>query len=198
MHDEQTISLPRARPNPPSEQSVILGTITRLTPLQATVAISVVDGLALPAGEEFQGIIRVQDVRATEKDKVKIGESFRGGDVVRGVVVRASLLVFPWLCFAIWVSAICCSHTSSNREYGPNRYDAEKLTSPPPSPSARHTRFLPAPSILMLYPAQIRMHCDLPDSLPASSCLLMRLFLSPAARPCCVISKHVLQTLSTN
>lgn len=83
----QTISLPRARPNPPQENSVILGTVTRLTPLQATVAISVVDGLALPAGEEFTGIIRVQDVRATEKDKVKIGESFRGGDVVRGVVV---------------------------------------------------------------------------------------------------------------
>jgi exosome complex RNA-binding protein Csl4 len=62
--------------------------VTRLSPLQATIAISVVDGLALPAGEEFMGIIRAQDVRATEKDKVKIGESFRGGDVVRGVVVR--------------------------------------------------------------------------------------------------------------
>lgn len=62
--------------------------MTRLSPLQATIAISVVDGLALPAGEEFMGIIRAQDVRATEKDKVRIGESFRGGDVVRGVVVR--------------------------------------------------------------------------------------------------------------
>lgn len=29
----------------------------------------------------------MQDVRATEKDKVKIGDCFRGGDVVRGVVV---------------------------------------------------------------------------------------------------------------
>lgn len=62
--------------------------MTRLSPLQATIAISVVDRLALPAGEEFIGIIRVQDVRATEKDKVKIGESFRGDDVVRGTVVR--------------------------------------------------------------------------------------------------------------
>lgn len=82
-----TLTLPRVRPSPPSEGSVILGTITRLTPLQATIAISVVDGLALPAGEEFQGIIRVQDIRATEKDKVKVAESFRGGDVVRGVVI---------------------------------------------------------------------------------------------------------------
>jgi len=76
------------RPNPPQEGSVVLGTVTRLSPVQATIAISVVDGLAFPAGEEFIGIIRAQDVRATEKDKVKIGESFRGGDVVRGVVVR--------------------------------------------------------------------------------------------------------------
>ncbi|KAF8323109.1 hypothetical protein DL93DRAFT_2070575 [Clavulina sp. PMI_390] len=82
-----TFSIRRARSNPPQENSVILGTVTRLSPLQATVAISVVDGLALPAGEEFTGIIRVQDVRATEKDKVKIAESFRGGDVVRGVVI---------------------------------------------------------------------------------------------------------------
>jgi exosome complex component CSL4 len=84
----QTLCIPRERPSPPQEGSVILGTVTRLSPLQATIAISVVDGLALPAGEEFVGIIRVQDVRSTEKDKVKIGESFRGGDVVRGVVVR--------------------------------------------------------------------------------------------------------------
>jgi exosome complex component CSL4 len=55
------------------------------------MAISVVDGTALSMGEHFDGVIRVQDIRATEKDKVKIGESFRGGDVVRGVVVsRAS------------------------------------------------------------------------------------------------------------
>ena len=36
---------------------------------------------------EWQGVIRVQDVRATEKDKVKIFESFRPGDIVRAVVV---------------------------------------------------------------------------------------------------------------
>lgn len=40
----------------------------------------------------FQGIIRGQDVRATEKDRVKILESFRVGDVVRAVVV----LFFPF------------------------------------------------------------------------------------------------------
>lgn len=32
-------------------------------------------------------MIRTQDVRATEKDRVKIGDCFRGGDVVRTQVV---------------------------------------------------------------------------------------------------------------
>ena len=45
----------------------------------------------------FQGIIRGQDVRATEKDRVKILESFRVGDVVRAVVV----LFFPFL-LLVW------------------------------------------------------------------------------------------------
>lgn len=51
------------------------------------LSITVVDGMPLPAGEEFTGVIRSQDVRATEKDKVKIGDCFRGGDVVKGLVV---------------------------------------------------------------------------------------------------------------
>lgn len=76
------------RPHPPQEGSTVLGTVTRLSPLQATVSISVVDGIALSPGEDFNGVIRTQDVRATEQDKVKMSESFRGGDVVRGVVVR--------------------------------------------------------------------------------------------------------------
>ena len=37
--------------------------------------------------DHFQGVIRKEDVRVTEKDKVKIEESFRVGDCVRGVVV---------------------------------------------------------------------------------------------------------------
>ena len=59
------------------------------------VSITVVDGVPLPAGEEFTGVIRVQDVRATEKDKVKIADCFRGGDVVRGLVVCPTSLGEP-------------------------------------------------------------------------------------------------------
>lgn len=75
------------RPHPPAPNSVVLGSITRLSPLQATLSITVVDGVPLPASEDFTGVIRSQDVRATEKDKVKIGDCFRGGDVVKGLIV---------------------------------------------------------------------------------------------------------------
>jgi exosome complex component CSL4 len=50
-------------------------------PLQA-ISISIV-GIHLPPSEEFAGVIQTQDVRATEKDRVKIGNCF-SGDVVRG------------------------------------------------------------------------------------------------------------------
>lgn len=83
----QTPAIHRQRPHPPAPNSLILGTVTRLSPLQAVVAISVVDGIPLPSGEEFTGVIRAQDIRATEKDKVKIADCFRGGDVVKGLVV---------------------------------------------------------------------------------------------------------------
>lgn len=43
--------------------------------------------IAGDVGEGFGGIIRVQDVRITERDKVKIVNSFRPGDVVRAIVV---------------------------------------------------------------------------------------------------------------
>ena len=75
------------RPHPPAPNSVVLGLVTRLSPLQATLSITVVDGVPLPASEDFTGVIRSQDVRATEKDKVKIGDCFRGGDVVKGLIV---------------------------------------------------------------------------------------------------------------
>ncbi|EMD42200.1 hypothetical protein CERSUDRAFT_147841 [Gelatoporia subvermispora B] len=81
------ISGTRPLPRPPAPNSVVLGSITRLSPLQAVLSINVVDGVPLPAGEEFTGVIRVQDVRATEKDKLKIADCFRGGDVVKGLVI---------------------------------------------------------------------------------------------------------------
>ena len=82
------MTIPRLKPHPPAPNSVVLGSITRLSPQQAVVSITVVDGIPLPHGEDFTGVIRVQDIRATEKDKVKVGDCFRGGDVIKGLVVR--------------------------------------------------------------------------------------------------------------
>lgn len=40
---------------------------------------------------------RQQDVRATEKDKVKIFSSFRPGDIVRAQVVSVSFYIYIFL-----------------------------------------------------------------------------------------------------
>ncbi|KAI1255981.1 hypothetical protein MGN70_002141 [Eutypa lata] len=69
----------------PEVGNVVLCRVTRISPRQATVAILVVGDTVLEG--EWQGIIRVQDVRATEKDRVKIYESFRPGDIVRAQVI---------------------------------------------------------------------------------------------------------------
>lgn len=84
-----TTSIPRlSGPLLPEVGTALLGTVTRTNPRQATLSI-----LALgPNGahvlkEPFPGLIRQQDIRATEIDKVKVTESFRVGDVVRAVVI---------------------------------------------------------------------------------------------------------------
>ena len=55
--------------------------VTKINPRQAGCDILCVGPRALESS--FQGVIRQQDVRATEIDKVLIVESFRPGDVVR-------------------------------------------------------------------------------------------------------------------
>lgn len=69
----------------PQVGNTVLCRVTRITPRQAVVAILVCGETVL--GAEWQGVIRVQDVRATEKDRVKVYESFRPGDIVRASVI---------------------------------------------------------------------------------------------------------------
>lgn len=52
---------------------------------QVNVAILVVDEQV--CADEWSGVVRREDVRATEKEKVIIGENFRVGDLIRGEVV---------------------------------------------------------------------------------------------------------------
>ncbi|KAM7223425.1 hypothetical protein V8F06_001302 [Rhypophila decipiens] len=69
----------------PEVGNIVLCRVIRITPRQAVVAILICGDTVLDA--EWQGLIRAQDVRATEKDRVKIYESFRPGDIVRAEVI---------------------------------------------------------------------------------------------------------------
>lgn len=69
----------------PEVGNIVLARITRINRLQANAQIVVVG--ESPLAEDFQGVIRLADVRATEKDKVRIHSSFRPGDIVRAEVI---------------------------------------------------------------------------------------------------------------
>ena len=69
----------------PDVGNTVLARVLRLMPKQAIVVIQQVGDTVLQT--EWQGVIRVQDVRATEKDKVKVYESFKPGYIVRAHVV---------------------------------------------------------------------------------------------------------------
>lgn len=66
----------------------VIGTVTRINRQAATVALLTVDGK--PCRADYTGMIRIQDIRQTETDKVKVHNSFRPGDVVRSKVVSWS------------------------------------------------------------------------------------------------------------
>lgn len=81
----------------PDVNNIVLARVVRLMPKQAIVVIQQVGSTVLQT--EWQGVIRVQDVRATEKDKVKIHESFKPGDIVRAQVVSSKLWINTWLSY---------------------------------------------------------------------------------------------------
>lgn len=69
--------------------SQVTGTISRLAPQQATLLIQISNNKPVPeSNEDFTGIIRLADIRLTERDKIKMGECFRLGDLVKARVVR--------------------------------------------------------------------------------------------------------------
>ena len=72
----------------PAVGDVVLGRVTRTNPRQATLDILALgmDGSQV-LREPFQALIRQQDIRATEIDKVKVAESFRVGDIVRATLI---------------------------------------------------------------------------------------------------------------
>lgn len=108
----------------PSVDSVALARVTRVQKRQATVSILVVlDELATAGGQasdndniasilssaadpenhsnadelRFQALIRKEDVRAVEKDRVVMDDMFRVGDIVRGTIVSLGDQSFYYL-----------------------------------------------------------------------------------------------------
>jgi len=69
----------------PEIHSIVTARITKVNPRFASVVILCVHNK--PLKEPFLGIIRVQDVRATEQDKVEIYKCFRPGDIVQCEVI---------------------------------------------------------------------------------------------------------------
>ncbi|TYJ57418.1 hypothetical protein B9479_001958 [Cryptococcus floricola] len=68
--------------------AIVIGTVHRLTPQQAHLTLTTLADRALPeSSEEFTGVIRLTDIRLTERDKIKVGECFRLGDIVKAKVL---------------------------------------------------------------------------------------------------------------
>ncbi|KAI4092576.1 MAG: hypothetical protein Q9206_000688 [Seirophora lacunosa] len=78
----------------PRVGDVVVGKVVRCMVRQVNVAVMVVytsgsggEGEGVVCADDVQGVVRREDVRATEKDKVLVGEGFRVGDLVRAVVI---------------------------------------------------------------------------------------------------------------
>uniref|UniRef100_A0A2P2JZ68 Exosome complex component CSL4 n=1 Tax=Rhizophora mucronata TaxID=61149 RepID=A0A2P2JZ68_RHIMU len=78
----------------PEPGSVVIARVTKVMAKTASADIMCVGPKAVQ--EKFSGIIRQQDVRATEIDRVDMHLSFRPGDIVRALVVS---LIFKVLRF---------------------------------------------------------------------------------------------------
>lgn len=69
----------------PEVGSRVICKVININERQAKVNMLCLEGKVLP--EPFHGVIRREDVRATEKDTVEIFDSFRPGDMVRARVI---------------------------------------------------------------------------------------------------------------
>ena len=69
----------------PQVQDTVLCRVQRITSRMAYAAIIVLNDV--PCKGEFAATIRSQDIRATDKDDVKVFASFRPGDIVRAQIL---------------------------------------------------------------------------------------------------------------
>ncbi|KAJ9644946.1 exosome 3'-_5 exonuclease subunit ski4 (Csl4) [Knufia peltigerae] len=104
-NDKPTISVPRPGPTPsnisaatplPKVGSVVLCRVTRVQQRQVSASILLID----PSSEDvtsytsttsdeiqFQAVLRREDIRTHEKDKIVMNEMYRVGDIIRAAVI---------------------------------------------------------------------------------------------------------------
>ncbi|XP_065852360.1 uncharacterized protein [Euphorbia lathyris] len=75
----------KVRGTVPEPGSAVIARVTKVTAKTASADIMCVGTKSVK--EKFTGVIRQQDVRATEIDKVDMHSSFRPGDIVKALVV---------------------------------------------------------------------------------------------------------------
>lgn len=81
-----SVMVKRGKDTPiPQIGSVVIGRVTKISVSQANIEILVVD--THPLKRSFKGIIRKQDVRVIDVDRVRMQECFHPGDIVRAQVV---------------------------------------------------------------------------------------------------------------
>jgi len=69
----------------PGVGSIVIGRVTCITSRFAKCTLISVDGISAP--DSFKGLIRKEDIRATEKDKVEVHKSFQPRDIVVAKVI---------------------------------------------------------------------------------------------------------------
>lgn len=69
----------------PQKDSIVLAQVLNVTPRVCKVVIIKVDSVTLKS--HLPGVLRKEDVRATEKDSVELFNCFRPGDVIRARVI---------------------------------------------------------------------------------------------------------------
>eukprot|EP01080_Neovahlkampfia_damariscottae_P003073 gene3073-5243_t len=70
----------------PSIGSIVTCKVIKITKWYAKVNILCVDGKVLKS-ENIEGMIRTQDIRLSEIDKIKIDECFKPGDILKAIVI---------------------------------------------------------------------------------------------------------------
>ena len=70
----------------PQSGDTVTCRVTRLTPRMANVDILCVNDVPLTTAA-FPGVVRIQDIRSHDVDKVEMMKSFRPGDIIRAEVI---------------------------------------------------------------------------------------------------------------